>query len=69
MDNGVVKWFNSAKGFGFITDSKGIEIFCHFKDIVGEGFRSLKEGDKVEFNQVPGSKGMKATEVRLRVAG
>ena len=62
---GTVKWFNDAKGFGFITPSNGGEdLFAHFKEIQGEGFKSLKEGQKVEFVAARGPKGMQATRIQ-----
>lgn len=60
---GKVKWFNDAKGFGFI-ESKGKDYFVYFKDIIGEGFKTLKEGDKVEFKSEIGAKGHAAKDVR-----
>jgi len=63
-ETGVVKWFNDSKGFGFITrDSGDGDIFVHHTAIVGEGFRSLSEGDKVEYIAGQGQKGPAATEV------
>ncbi|MGQ0586213.1 MAG: cold-shock protein [Gammaproteobacteria bacterium] len=62
---GTVKWFNDAKGFGFITPSAGGEdLFAHFKEISGDGFKSLKEGQKVEYIAVRGPKGMQATKIQ-----
>lgn len=62
---GTVKWFNDAKGFGFITPSSGGEdLFAHFKEIQGNGFKSLKEGQKVEFVAARGPKGMQATKIQ-----
>lgn len=62
---GTVKWFNDAKGFGFITPSNGGEdLFAHFKEIVGSGFRSLSEGQQVEFVATRGPKGMQATQIQ-----
>ena len=62
---GTVKWFNDAKGFGFITPSNGGEdLFAHFKEIQGNGFKSLQEGQKVEFIAARGAKGMQATRIQ-----
>jgi CspA family cold shock protein len=60
---GTVKWFNDAKGFGFITTDSGEDVFVHFRSISGTGFRSLKEGQKVSFNVVQGQKGKQADDV------
>ena len=64
MATGTVKWFNNTKGFGFITSEDGTDVFVHHTDIQSEGFRSLEEGDAVEFEVIQGEKGPKATEVR-----
>lgn len=62
---GTVKWFNDSKGFGFITPSEGGEdLFAHYKEIQGNGFRSLAEGQQVEYVPVRGPKGMQATQIR-----
>jgi len=60
---GVVKWFNDAKGFGFIQRESGEDVFVHFASIAGEGFRTLTEGDRVEFDVVEGPKGQQAANV------
>ncbi len=65
MATGTVKWFNDAKGFGFITqDDGGDDVFCHYSAIQADGFRSLAEGQKVEFEVVRGPKGLQAANVR-----
>ena len=65
MEKGTVKWFNDAKGFGFITREQGADVFVHHSAIVAEGFRSLSEGQRVEFDVVRGPKGDQAANVRL----
>lgn len=60
---GTVKWFNEAKGFGFISREGGPDVFVHFSAISGSGFKSLAEGDKVEFALVQGQKGPQAADV------
>ena len=60
---GRVKWFNDAKGYGFIEQEGGRDIFVHYTAIVGEGFKSLTEGQKVEFEIIDGAKGPQATKV------
>jgi CspA family cold shock protein len=66
MAIGTVKWFNDAKGFGFITqDGGGEDLFCHHTAIQTEGFRSLQEGQKVEFDVARGPKGLQAQNVRV----
>jgi CspA family cold shock protein len=63
---GTVKWFNDAKGYGFITpESGGKDLFVHFSAILGEGFKSLKENDRVEFNAEAGTKGPQAVDVEV----
>ena len=64
MVKGKVKWFNDAKGFGFLEQENGDDVFCHFSAITGEGFKSIKEGDDVEFEVVKGPKGLQASNVR-----
>ena len=64
MVKGKVKWFNDAKGFGFLEQETGEDVFCHFSAITGDGFKSLQEGDDVEFEVVKGPKGLQAANVR-----
>jgi CspA family cold shock protein len=63
METGTVKWFNASKGFGFISREEGEDVFVHHKSIRGQGFRSLDEGDKVEFEITEGPKGLQASNV------
>jgi CspA family cold shock protein len=62
---GTVKWFNGAKGYGFIAREGGEDVFVHFSAIQGEGFRNLEEGQSVEFNVEQGRKGLQATNVTV----
>lgn len=65
MATGTVKWFNESKGFGFITpDGGGKDLFAHFSQIQSAGFKTLKEGQKVEFVEAPGTKGPQATQIK-----
>lgn len=63
METGIVKWFNSSKGYGFISREEGDDVFVHFKAIVGEGFKTLEEGDRVQFEVQEGAKGLQAVNV------
>ncbi len=62
---GTVKWFNDNKGFGFITSNNGPDLFVHYRAIQGNGFKSLREGQKVSFVAVQGQKGMQADQVQV----
>ena len=62
---GSVKWFNSSKGYGFIQQENGEDVFVHFQSIIGDGYKTLDENDKVEFKLTTGQKGLQATEVRV----
>ncbi|HEU0265697.1 MAG TPA: cold-shock protein [Geobacterales bacterium] len=64
MVNGTVKWFNDSKGFGFIEQESGEDVFVHFSAIMGDGFKSLAEGDKVTFEITKGPKGLQAANVK-----
>lgn len=61
---GTVKWFDSKKGFGFIVDAQGRDVFVHFSSIEGEGFRALKDGEHVDYEEYTGDKGLSAKTVR-----
>jgi CspA family cold shock protein len=64
MSTGIVKWFDSKKGFGFILNAEGQDVFVHFSSITGDGFRALKDGEQVEYEQTTGAKGLHAQNVR-----
>ncbi|MBI4378129.1 MAG: cold-shock protein [Nitrospinae bacterium] len=63
MAKGIVKWFNNSKGYGFIQQEEGDDIFVHYSDITDEGYKSLNEGQRVEFEVTSGPKGPKASNV------
>jgi CspA family cold shock protein len=67
-ETGSVKWFSNEKGYGFITRSNGEDVFVHYTDIIGDGFRSLKEGEPVDFEVMIGDRGPKAHRVSPRDA-
>lgn len=62
---GIVKWFNSDKGFGFIEQENGSDVFVHFSNIIGSGYKSINEGQKVQFSVAQGQKGLQAEEVTI----
>lgn len=62
-EQGTVKWFDSAKGYGFIKRDKGDDVFVHFRQVRGEGYRSLADGQRVEFTVTEGQKGLQAEDV------
>lgn len=66
MEQGTVKWFDAKKGYGFIKPDEGVDVFVHFKAIISEGYKSLNEGDRVEFDTEAG-KGGKTQAVNVRV--
>ena len=61
--NGTVKWFNKQKGYGFVEQDEGGDVFVHFSAILGEGFKNLEEGERIEFEVVEGEKGPQAKDV------
>lgn len=64
-EKGTVKWFNASKGFGFIQRDEGEDVFVHFKSIIGDGYRTLAEGQRVEFAVIQGQKGLQAESVTV----
>lgn len=62
---GIVKWFNETKGFGFIQQESGPDLFAHFKEISSDGFKTLYEGQHVQFNITQGQKGLQASNIRV----
>ncbi len=63
METGTVKWFNNAKGYGFISRENGEDVFVHYKTVVGDGYKTLNQGDKVQFEVEKGPKGLQAANV------
>ena len=61
---GTVKWFNNSKGYGFLAPENGNDVFVHFSAITGDGYRTLEEGQKVEFDTAQGPKGLQAENIR-----
>jgi CspA family cold shock protein len=68
MASGKVKWFDNKKGFGFISQDKGPDVFVHHSSIIGDGFKTLLEGERVSFEAIPSDKGFKAEKVQ-RISG
>ena len=64
-EKGSVKWFNNSKGYGFIQRDQGGDVFVHFRAVRGEGYRSLEEGQRVEFSVTQGDKGLQAEDVSI----
>ena len=64
MASGKIKWFDNKRGFGFIAQDSGQDVFVHHSSIVGQGFKTLEQGDEVTFDIVPGEKGLKAQNVQ-----
>jgi CspA family cold shock protein len=62
---GTVKWFNESKGYGFIQQESGKDVFAHFSEIIGDGFKTLAEGQRVEFLVTPGQKGPQASQITV----
>ena len=69
MPTGTVKWFDTKKGFGFIIGPEGQDVFVHFSSIEGDGFRSLKDGESVDYDIARGDKGYSATRVKRMMSG
>lgn len=68
MPTGTVKWFDTKKGYGFILNSEGKDVFVHYTSIEGDGFRSLKDGEQVDYEEVAGDKGLLAKNVKRSAA-
>jgi CspA family cold shock protein len=65
METGIVKWFNSSKGYGFISRKEGEDVFVHYRSIQGDGYKSLDEGDEVAYKVEKGDKGLQAVDVSV----
>lgn len=65
MKNGTVKWFDGAKGYGFITGEDGTDVFAHFSAINGDGYKTLEEGQAVSYEEEEGQRGMQATNITI----
>jgi cold shock protein len=65
MAKGTVKWFDAKKGYGFVVNESGKDVFVHYTNIEGDGFRSLKDGQSVEYEQVEGGKGLQGKNVHI----
>lgn len=65
QNTGTVKWFNSEKGFGFISQQSGDDVFVHFQSIISDGYKTLEEGQKVKFSVTQGPKGLQASQVKV----
>jgi CspA family cold shock protein len=65
METGIVKWFNSSKGYGFISREEGEDVFVHYRSIEGDGYKSLDEGDEVSYKVEQGDKGLQAVNVSV----
>ena len=63
--SGVVKWFNNSKGYGFLTDENGADVFVHFSAIQSDGYKTLKQGDNVKLEAIEGDKGLQAQNVKI----
>lgn len=63
METGTVKWFNGSKGYGFISREEGEDVFVHYRSIEGDGYKSLEEGERVQFEVTEGPKGLQASNV------
>ena len=63
--SGTIKWFKNVQGYGFAVNEAGDDVFVHYKEIIGEGFKTLAKGQRIEFVQIEGKKGLQATQVKL----